>query len=34
MKDRDLPVDHSCHSKPCKRRIVEIGEIGLNKQYD
>ena len=22
MKDRDLPVDHSCHSKPCKRRIV------------
>ena len=31
MKDRDLPVDHSCHSKPYKRRIVEIG---LNKQYD
>ena len=31
MKDRDLPVDHSCHSKPCKRLIVEIG---LNKQYD
>ena len=31
MKDMDLPVDHSCHSKPCKRWIVETG---LNKQYD